>query len=89
MSHDELLSRVDRLSRDPKALRYAVLALLWVFPSIGAVWILAINWKVWANAASVFEALRTTRIEQWMALGLLVMHGIFLFGALRRRRGQP
>jgi hypothetical protein len=89
MGHDGLSSPVDRLSRHPKALRYAVLALLWVFPSLGAVWILAINWKVWANAATVLEAVRTTRIEQWIALGLLVMHGLFLFGALRHRTRQP
>ena len=54
----------------PRGLACAVLAVLWLFPSIGAGFILlAVPETGW-------------RLEQWLALSLLALHVVFIWGAL-------
>jgi hypothetical protein len=72
-----------------KALLFSVLAILWVFPSIGAVWILWINLPVWSEASTALAALKRTRLEQWVALGLLATHAVFVFLAIHFARHEP
>src|SRR5687767_11716871 len=72
-----------------KAMLFAVLAILWVFPSTGAVWILCMNWTVWSNAQTVISAIKATRLEQWISLALLATHAAFVFLARHHARHEP
>ena len=51
----------------PRGLIFAVLAILWIFPSIGAALILS-------------RAERGWHLEQWLALVLLAIHAVFIYG---------
>jgi len=75
-----------RAPRGQKAVLFAVLSVLWVFPSLGAIWILALNWRNWSQEPTVLSAIQATRLEQWLALALLAAHGLFIF--LARRVGR-
>ena len=72
-----------------RAMLFAVLAILWVFPSAGALWILFIHWAVWSEAATIITAVKTTRVEQWIAVALLATHAVFVFLARHYARHEP
>ena len=59
-----------------RALRYRTLTLLWCFPSMGAVFVF-LNDAAWWRAEGMGAQLEAVRLEQWMALGLLALHGWF------------
>ena len=65
-----------------RTILYTVLSILWLFPSAGALWILARN-PPWSGALGWREILAAVALEQWIALGLLLLHGIFVGLALR------
>ena len=52
----------------PRGLLFAVLAILWIFPSVGAALILLRAKTGW-------------HLEQWLALVLLAAHAVFIYGA--------
>ena len=66
--------------------RPAVFALLWCFPSFGAAWILAMDAPRWAWGRGAMELLGSVRLEDWVALGLLAVHGAWVRAWLRTRR---
>ncbi len=70
----------------PKTQLFRALSLLWCFPTLGSCLILALNWAAWSEAQSVQGALAATRLEQWIALGLLGAHPVILFLARRYDR---
>ncbi|HXG49719.1 MAG TPA: hypothetical protein VNO52_19020 [Methylomirabilota bacterium] len=70
----------------PRAERYTMLSLLWVFPSFGALFILGRNADQWLRAPSVNAALRALRLEDWLAMGLLALHAWFIARAVWWRR---
>ena len=72
-----------------KAMLFAVLAVLWVFPSAGALGILCMHWAVWSEASTVVGAIKTTRVEQWIAAALLATHAAFVFLARHYARHEP
>lgn len=55
-------------SKVPRGLMFAVLAILWIFPSVGAAFILSRTDSDW-------------RLEQWLALVLLATHAAFIYCA--------
>lgn len=59
-----------------------MLVILWIFPSIGAVFLLGMNWSTWSGASGVWAGVLATRLEQWLALVLLAGH--VTFAALAR-----
>jgi hypothetical protein len=61
-----------------RARLHGTLALLWCFPSAGALWLLAHD-PQWLRAGGVRAALLTVRLEQWVAVGLLALHGWFFW----------
>lgn len=65
----------------PRALVFAVLAVLWTFPSLGAVLILFVGNNAWRQAADALNAFRAITLEQWLAISLLVVHALFIWGA--------
>jgi hypothetical protein len=67
--------------RIPRALIFAVLAVLWVFPSIGALAILFTGEQGWRQSPDVMNALRAVALEQWLAVALLVIHALFTWAA--------
>ncbi len=67
--------------RVPRSLVCAVLAVLWIFPSAGAILILLRGENSWRNASDVLSALGSVRLEQWLALALLAIHAIFIYCA--------
>lgn len=70
----------------PQTQRFRALSILWIFPSLGALLILALNWPVWRDAGSIQAALGATRFEQWVAAGLLLTHPVLV--VLARHHGR-
>jgi hypothetical protein len=70
----------DRCTR--RKLLYGMLTILWVFPSAGAFWILAKDWKRWTRQ----EFFASVRLEDWVAFLLLVAQVVFTVQAIRYRR---
>jgi hypothetical protein len=69
----------------PKALLFKVLSFLWVIPSLTSLFILGSSWP---RANSAVEFLAAVKVEQWVAAGLLLVHPVFVFLALRFRRTE-
>jgi len=73
----------------PRAQLCTVLAWLWIFPSLGAIWILLTSGSEWRHAGGWRDGLRAVRFEQWTALSLLALHGFFMVMARWLRRTEP
>ena len=73
----------------PKAQFFGMLSLLWILPSVGAVVILSLGPRAWIQAGTLIEGLRGVRIEEWIAVALLVIHPAFVWLAWRYRRTEP
>ena len=69
----------------PRGLVFAVFALLWIFPSLGAVLILANGSNAWREAGDLPDAVRAITIEQWLAIALIVVHGVLVWLACAGR----
>ena len=59
-----------------RALLYRTLTLLWCFPSLGALFVL-LHDATWWRAEGFVARLAAVRVEQWIAAGLLALHGWF------------
>jgi hypothetical protein len=65
-----------------RALLFGTLAMLWIFPSLGALWILATDAKRWTKTS--FGALiGSAAVEDWVAVALLATHVVFIWLAFR------
>ncbi len=69
-----------------RAIRYRMLCLLWIFPSLGALGILANDARQWLHPAAGEPT--GPGAESWLALGLVAAHLAFAVLAWRSR-GQP
>jgi hypothetical protein len=72
----------------PRATRYKMLAMLWLLPSLGAVFVFANSPKPWLRSNSIGEGLAAVRFEEWAALVLLLAH-VFFVGKAFRHRDEP
>jgi hypothetical protein len=72
-----------------RALLFRMLAFLWIFPSLGALVIIGGDFLRWFDSPTFREGLGRIRFEQWIALGLLVLHALFVALAIRLRRSKP
>ena len=66
------------------AVRPRMLALLWCLVSPGALFLL-LRERAWLQAADVSARFQAVRLEQWVAVGLLLAHGWFLWRWWRTR----
>lgn len=57
---------------------FGTLTLLWIFPSVGALWILAQNAE-WLRTGGLLASLAAVRLEQWIAVGTLLAHAWFIW----------
>jgi len=73
----------------PKRTFFTVLSALWLFPSAGAVVVIAVSPKKWLHADSVLNGLKSVGIDEWIALALLLAHPIFFWLAWRHYRNEP
>ena len=73
----------------PRAQLCTTLSWLWIFPSLGAIWILLTGGTEWRHAGGWLEGFRAVKFEQWIALGLLALHLAFFAMARRLRRTEP
>ncbi len=71
-----------------RALRFKMLATLWIFPSLGALWIIVSDGARWFRAATVPEGIQVVTFEQWAALAVLLLHALFLWLAGHYRRTE-
>lgn len=71
----------------PRALLFSVLSVLWMFPSAGAAFII-LRSPEWLRTGGVLAGLQAVRIEQWIALGVLLAHPVFVWQAVRLRREE-
>jgi len=60
----------------PPGARYRMLARLWCLLTPVALWLLFRD-RGWLSAASAGEAWRKVRLEQWVAVVLVLLHGWF------------
>ena len=72
----------------PKAQLFHVLAMLWVFPSLGALLVLLLNSGRWLHAESLSALVSSTRFEQWIAVLLLLLHAAFFLLARHYHRNE-
>lgn len=70
-----------------RALRYRMLCLLWIFPSLGALGILANDARQWLRP--VAGETTSPGLESWLALGLIAAHILFALRAWRSRADLP
>lgn len=69
-----------------KAILFRSLAVLWIFPSFGACWILASGLNRLLGAKGFLDAFSIIKIEELLAVLLLLAHAVFIFLAIRFRR---
>lgn len=73
----------------PKFALFSMLARLWVLPSLGSILVIVLGGKAWAGGGSWQDRLAKVGFEQWIGLGILTAHFLFVFLALRYRRIEP
>ena len=73
----------------PKMRLCAIASVIWVFPTIGAAWIVAPDVQHWFSAESVLGGLRAVAFEQWIALVILAAHPVFAGLAWHYHRTEP
>ena len=71
-----------------RARLFTLLAFLWIFPSLGALVIIGGDFLRWFDSPTILEGLGRIRFEQWIALGLLAVHALFVVLAIRFRRSE-
>ena len=87
-SHDEFApDGPDPAPATRRAIRYRMLCLLWIFPSLGALGILANDARQWLRPAAGEPA--GPGAESWLALGLIAAHIAFAVLARRSRAHLP
>jgi hypothetical protein len=72
----------------PRTQLFQALALLWVFPSAGALFILGWLQPDWSNARRLLDYVESLRFEHWIALALLLAHPLFAGLAWHYRRTE-
>jgi hypothetical protein len=65
----------------PKALLFGILTILWIFPSLGSFFILAVGYSSWSGTATWLDTLRSIPFEHWLAFLVLVLHLAFALSA--------
>jgi hypothetical protein len=78
-----------RRLHQPKASLCRMLAVLWIFPTVGAAFILGASEAKWRQADGILDGLRAVSFEQWIAFVILVAHLVFAWLAWRFRRTEP
>ena len=73
----------------PKASLFLMLAILWIFPSVGAAFILCASEAKWLHVTGILEGIRAVTFEQWIAVVILLAHPAFVWLAWRLRRTEP
>ena len=68
-----------------RALLFLTLSLLWVFPVSGALWIMVTDSKQW-NRTNFAGFIGSLVIQDWVAIGLVLCHLLFLALAFRFHR---
>ena len=68
-----------------KALAFRTLAILWIVPSLTALFVLPYDFR---KGDSLLETLKLVRVEQWLALLLLLLHPFFIYFAIHFRRTE-
>ena len=87
-SHDEFApDGPDPAPATRRAIRYRMLCLLWISPSLGALGILANDARQWLRPAAGEPA--GPGAESWLALGLIAAHIAFAVLAWRARAHLP
>ena len=72
-----------------KAMRYKWLSWFWLFPSAGAACILALAETSWWHAPTWRRMVEALRLEQWIALAILLVQGVLVALAIYHRRVEP
>ena len=70
-----------------RAIRYRMLALLWCMVSPPALFLI-LRERAWLHAGDFTRAVTAVRLEQWIALVLLLCHGWFAWRAWRIGRAE-
>ena len=66
-----------------------MLSLLWVFPALGALWIIGPDCARWFRAENARAGLRAVAFEHWIALLVLALHPAFVWLARHYRKTEP
>lgn len=72
----------------PKHALFSMLARLWILPSMGSILVILYAGNAWIGAGSWRDRLARVSFEQWIGLGILMAHFLFVFLALRYRRTE-
>jgi hypothetical protein len=69
-----------------RKLLFRMLAILWIFPSAGAGWIIVRDFHSWKHSDGVLQLLSSIRLEDWVAFFLLLAQLWFVVQAIRYSR---
>jgi hypothetical protein len=69
-----------------RAILFTMLSCLWVFPSLGALWILFSNPTLMRGSLTFMDRLRSIRVEDVCSMLLLILHAAFGLLAWRHHR---
>jgi len=86
--HGQGRGEIKRICR-PKTQRFRMLSLLWVFPSAGALLIMVLDAPSWMRLSGLTAQLAAVPLQSWLALGILITHGVFLGLARHYHRSEP
>lgn len=73
----------------PKARLFGIIALLWILPSFGAVFLIARGLKRLVAVERFSEFWTAVTFEQWIAVMILIAHAAFLGLARHYRKHEP
>ncbi|MFN7141947.1 MAG: hypothetical protein ACK4UN_21720 [Limisphaerales bacterium] len=68
-----------------KALIFKFLALFWIVPSLGSIFVLLYNFP---QAAGLLEIVKQIRVEQWLACLVLLVHPFLVRKAVHYHRNE-
>lgn len=80
---------IRRVRSEPRRVLFSMLARLWILPSLGSTWVILLAGNTWADPGPWMERLARVRFEQWIGLGILTAHVLFVYLAFRYRRVEP
>lgn len=66
---------LDRIRR--RGLLFNVMSLLWVFPSVGAIWIIVAGFSSSSDLRGTGNGIEAITFDQWIAFAVVLAHGVF------------
>lgn len=78
LAHNDLEAELLDSRPTPRSITFKYLSILWLLPTVGAIWILVAQAGPILSKPSFLTKLAAVSVEQWVALVLVLLHTIFI-----------